>query len=475
VVERVADSADHAEGGETIDELDDGMVLELQLPGEGADRRQAVGRQALDRQKQLVLLGLEACLASRRFAERQKAAEEMAEMGEVLVVWFFPPGRVRGHGAEYYIVLRYKVNREAKGGAAAMSLKKAVLFGSLFWVAAITLLHAWLNLDLFRPKETTGRTFKVGFLPVTCHLTCPVNHFIQKNLNGDGGFEPIRFNGFPELKEAFISKYTDATFILGPLAMKLREDGVPIKIVYLGHRDGTALMVHRESGIFRIEDLKGKRVAVPNRYSNQRLLIHKVLSERGMKLSDVEIVEMPPPDMAAALYARAVDGITSGEPFMGQTELDGYGRVLYLTKDVWPEFISCVLAVREDVIQADRKKVQALVDGIAKSGVWLDQTMDNRMQAAQFVSKGYYNQDPRLLEFVLSKPPDRVKYTNLSVRRPDFEEIERYAREVGILNGTVHFDDYCDPSFVPPTATIVGFTFSDIDSRRRAQEKGLIR
>jgi NitT/TauT family transport system substrate-binding protein len=238
-----------------------------------------------------------------------------------------------------------------------MSQKKAVFWGSLFWVAAICLLHAWLNLDLFRPRQSTGRTFKVGFLPVTCHLTCPVNHFIQKNLNGEGGFEPVRFNGFPELKEAFLSKYTDATFILAPLAMKLREDGVPIKIVYLGHRDGTALMVHKDSGIFRITDLKGKRIAVPNRYSNQRLLVFKVLKERGLKLSDVELVEMAPPDMPAALYARAVDGITSDEPFMAQTERDGYGRVLYLTKDVWPEFISCVLAVRDDVIRDDRKMV----------------------------------------------------------------------------------------------------------------------
>ncbi len=355
-----------------------------------------------------------------------------------------------------------------------MSLKKAVIWGSLFWVAAISGLHAWLNLDLFRSREASAKTFKVGFLPVTCHLTCPVNHFIQKNLNGDGGFEPVRFNGFPELKEAFLSKYTDATFILGPLAMKLREDGVPIKIVYLGHRDGTALMVHKDSQIYRIEDLKGKRIAVPNRYSNQRLLIFKVLTERGMKLTDVELVEMPPPDMPAALYARAVDGITSGEPFMAQTELDGYGRVLYLTKDVWPEFISCVLAVREDVIERDRPRVQALVDGIAKSGVWLDKHMDNRMQAAQFVSKGYYNQDPRLLEFVLRKPPDRVKYTNLSVRRPDFEEIERYAKMAGVLNGTVHFEDYCDPSFVPPTATIEGFKFRDPTSTNAAKEKGLI-
>ena len=66
-----------------------------------------------------------------------------------------------------------------------------------------------------------------------------------------------------------------------------------------------------------------------------------------MTIKDIELVEMPPPDMPAALYAKAVDAISSGEPFMGQTELDGYGRVLWLTKDVWPNFISCVLAVHE--------------------------------------------------------------------------------------------------------------------------------
>ena len=277
------------------------------------------------------------------------------------------------------------------------------------------------------------------------------------------------------MKEAFISGYTDATFLLAPLAMKLVEDGVPVKIVYLGHRDGTALMVHKDSGIFRIEDMRGKRIAVPNRYSNQRFLIYKVLKDRGMKLEDIHLVEMPPPDMPAALYARAVDGITSGEPFMGQTELDGYGRILYLTKDVWPEFISCVMAVREDVIRKDRAKIQALVDGIAKSGLWLDQHMDNRMQAAQFVAKGYYNQNPRLLEFVLSKPPDRVKYTNLNVRRPDFEEIQQIGLDSGILRKKLDFLEYADPSFVPPTATIQGFKFEDAPSKAAAAEKGLIR
>jgi NitT/TauT family transport system substrate-binding protein len=45
--------------------------------------------------------------------------------------------------------------------------------------------------------------------------------------------------------------------------MALHEEGVPIKIVYLGHRDGTAMVVHKDSNIFRIEDLKGKTVRQP--------------------------------------------------------------------------------------------------------------------------------------------------------------------------------------------------------------------
>ena len=197
-------------------------------------------------------------------------------------------------------------------------------------------------------------------------------------------------------------------------------------------------------------------MAVPSRFSNQRLLLFRAFRERGLKIQDVTLVEMPPPDMPAALYAGAVDAITSGEPFMGQTELDGYGRVLYLTKDVWPNFISCVLAVKEEAIRNRRGEVQRLVDGIARSGKWLDQTMDHRMQASEFVSRNYYHQDPRLLRFVLSKPPDRVKYTNLIPLRKDFEEIQALGVASGILKGTARFEDYVDPSFVrdgePPVA-----------------------
>jgi NitT/TauT family transport system substrate-binding protein len=280
-----------------------------------------------------------------------------------------------------------------------------------------------------------------------------VTHFINEQMSGEGSYEPVRFNAFPEMKESIISKHLQATFMIAPLVMKMREQGTPVKIVYLGHRDGTTLMVHKDSDIRRIEDLRGRKIAIPSRYSNQHLILYKAFKERGMQIDPNLLIEMPPPEMPAALFSRSIDAVIAGEPLMAKTEMDGYGRVLFMTRDVWPDFISCVLAVREDVIAMRRAEVQSLVDGIARSGMWIDQdkdtTMSHRMQAADIAAqKQYYNQKPELIRFVLSKPPDRVKYTNLRVRQKDFEEIETYGKEAGIFAGTLRFDDYTDTSFV---------------------------
>src|ERR1700751_4522053 len=106
-------------------------------------------------------------------------------------------------------------------------------------------------------------------------------------MSGEGMFEPVRFNEFRSIQDALLSNNLQASFILAPLAMSLRERGSPIRIVYLGHRDGTAMMVHKESPIENIRDLKGKTVAIPSRYSNQYLILFKAMDERGMSIDDL--------------------------------------------------------------------------------------------------------------------------------------------------------------------------------------------
>ncbi len=260
-------------------------------------------------------------------------------------------------------------------------------------------------------------------------------------------FESRRYSDWPTLAEDLSTGNLTASFLLAPMAMSLKQRGVPIRVVYLGHRDGTTLMVRADSGITRFDQLRGKRILVPSRYSNQKLWIARLLRENGMTFSDVELSDCPPPDMPAMLATGGCDAYATGEPHAARAEMAGTGKVLLFTKDSWPNFISCVLVVREELIRTRRDLVQELVDGIAGSGLWLDRSQENRFEAADVVGKYYYNQDPELLRFVLSKPPDRVRYSQLTPLRKDFDEIMNLAVGSGMLERPIAFEEYADPSF----------------------------
>lgn len=266
-------------------------------------------------------------------------------------------------------------------------------------------------------------------------------------------FRSQKFGDWPTVKEALISKEIGAVFILAPMAMQLRLDGIPIKVCYLGHRDGTAIVVGKDSDIHDFGDLAGKICAIPSRYANQNILMHKMMRKWNMEPDSIELREVPPPEHPTALLSGSIDAYIVGEPFAAKAELGGYGRVLYHTKDIWEDFISCVLVVREDLIVEERELVQELIDGIAKSGKWLDEDQAHRMDAAEMAARGDYSpQSPDLLKYVLSKPVDRVKYTNLAPLKSDFDEIMELAYEIGVLSDRIEFEEYADDTFVKPLA-----------------------
>jgi NitT/TauT family transport system substrate-binding protein len=255
------------------------------------------------------------------------------------------------------------------------------------------------------------------------------------------------FQGFPEIKEALMSNKMQAGFMVAPMAIALRAQGVPIRIVYLGHRYGSAVVVAKNGPVKTFADLRGKVVAIPSRFSDERLIIFKALKQNGMTAKDVHMVEMSPPDVAGALAAGAVDAFSMGEPYPSQAEMAGFGRVLFHAREYWPDYMSCVLVVRQDVIDRRPEVVQTLVDGIARSGLWLEGGKRHRLQAADFVGRYYYRQDPRLLRWALTNPLDRVMYEPLSPRKKDFEMVVALMQETGVLDHYIPFEEYVDTRF----------------------------
>jgi NitT/TauT family transport system substrate-binding protein len=293
-------------------------------------------------------------------------------------------------------------------------------------------------------STTAYETLAVGFLPVTCHLTCPVTDYATRT-SASTRFESQRFTDFPTVVETLKSGRLDATFMIAPLAMKLREQGVRVKIVYLGHRDGSTVMVRKDLPARSLKDLAGRTFAIPSKYSNQNLVIRKLMLDEGVDPSTVDFIEMPPPDMPGALASKAIDAYFIGEPHAARAELDGSGRVLYHAKDIWPRFISCVLVVTEKLIAERPDVVRDLVRGIAESGEWAEQ---HRVEAARVVSP-YFRQDEALVRYVLTQPPDRVSYRMLTPLDAEMQQIADMGLAAGILERRLDVKDLVDRQFIP--------------------------
>lgn len=304
-------------------------------------------------------------------------------------------------------------------------------------------------------SKSDGRVIQVGGLPVTCNLTLPIAcaakqaSLTPETRDQTVAFEYSKYSGWPEIKESLMAGRIQAAYMLAPLVMDLTNMRIPLKIVSLGHRSGAVIMVRTDSPYQTFSQLKGKRIAIPSRFAVDFLFLRKMLARENMDHSDIEIVEMPPPDMPAALYANAVDGYCTGEPFGAAAQQAGYARPISMTRDEWSNYICCVLTVREELIQARPDVVQDMVNHIMGAGAWLDQGAENREKAVQIAAgRQFFNQDPKILRFVMENPTDRVTYGDMRMIREEFDELMELSIAAGTLNRPAPFEQYADESFV---------------------------
>ncbi len=356
-----------------------------------------------------------------------------------------------------------------------MQKSKSIPIAAIIVLCFVTLgllRHQSLNKPRTHDKEDNHKapvtlnerqTLTVAFLPVTCHLTCPVTDYASKTSTTGTEFDAMRFGEFPSIVEALKSKKLLAGFLTVPLAMKMVEQGAPVRIVCLGHRDGSQITIRKEDPAKTILDMRGKTIAIPSPFSNENFLLNKLMRDNKMSKGDIKTVVLAPPDMNAALSAKAIDGFVVAEPFCGKAEMDGYGRTLYYAKDVWPNYISCCLVVHKDLIDEKPNVVRDLVRGIIASGEWAEK---NRANAATLVSPArYLGQNVKLLNYVLTQQPPRVSFVNLNPTDAELQKIMDMGISLGFLKKKTQMADLIDRQFITsdiPAATIEMSRMSEI-------------
>lgn len=296
---------------------------------------------------------------------------------------------------------------------------KLIIF-SLLWIFIISLLHYRVN--GVRDSRTVVR---MGYMPVITNLAAPVLDYASKNGNNIR-FQALKFASFAEMAEALRNDEIHVAFIIAPLAIVLRQQGVDVKVIYIGNRHESTMVVRKGIGVSALADLKGRTIAVPMRYSGHNLSLLKQMEDKSIK--GIKIVEMNPPDMAAALSSGALDAYFVGEPFAAQTLVCGESEKLFYVEDVWPGFICNLMLIKNNYMKRKPEVVSQLVQAAARSGLWAEK---NPRDAARIASR-YWGQPESLVYYALTTPVGRIVYDQFVPRQDELRYMAKLMLNFGL-------------------------------------------
>ncbi len=115
----------------------------------------------------------------------------------------------------------------------------------------------------------------------------------------------------------------------GAAALIARVNGNPVKSIYVYSRpEWTALVTRPDTGITKVEDLKGKKIAV-TRGTDPHIFLTRALADAGLTDKDVSLVLLQHADGKLALLRGDVDAWAGLDPLMASAELEGGAKLFH--------------------------------------------------------------------------------------------------------------------------------------------------
>jgi sulfonate transport system substrate-binding protein len=206
--------------------------------------------------------------------------------------------------------------------------------------------------------------------------------FLEEDLARDGiKVEWVKSLGSNKSLELLSSRSVDFGSTAGAAALIAKANGNPIRAVYvLSRPEWTALVTAPGSGVARLEDLRGKKVAV-TRGTDPFVFLLRALDSAGLSPADVELVPLQHPDGKAALERGEVAAWAGLDPLMATSEVE-HGSLLFFRNPDWNTY--GVLDVREEFA--------------ARYPGYVD-----RVLAAYERARAFARQDPAALRAALAK------------------------------------------------------------------------
>src|SRR3954452_24343771 len=260
--------------------------------------------------------------------------------------------------------------RAAHGGHVMSIFSRRSLLGSALIIGLLP--TSLLAAD--KPKEI--RIDWATYNPVS--MVLKERGLLEKEFAKDGiGVRWVQTLGSNKALEFLSAGSIDFGSTAGSAALISKINGNPIKSIYVYSRPEWTALVTKDPAIRKIEDLKGKRVAV-TRGTDPHIFLVRALQSVGLSEKDITPVLLQHPDGKTALIRGDVQAWAGLDPMMAQAEVEDGAKLFYRKPEAntWgilnvreeflkdhPDLVRRVLAVYEEA----RKYSLANYDEVKKA------------------------------------------------------------------------------------------------------------
>ena len=157
-----------------------------------------------------------------------------------------------------------------------------------------------------------------------------------------------------------------------------------------------AILIHKDSSIKNIQDLKGKRIAL-QKGSNMHEFLANVLNKAGLKWSDIEPIWLPPADAGAAFDKKSVDAWAIWEPNL-TTAIETTQAKTLIDGQVFPKTYLYYVA-HPTFAQAHPDAIKKVIKSLNQADEWIIKNPDEALKT-YVASTGL---DKKIAQIVLNK------------------------------------------------------------------------
>ena len=265
------------------------------------------------------------------------------------------------------------------------------------------------------------------------------------------------FNDGPLLQQAVAAGDLDVAYVGSPPVYHWFSRGLESKILAQVNYGQAAVIANAKSPINTVSDLRGKKLAGVAKGSGMDVLLRGYVLKEKAKLDpeqDVTIINMPAPNMNAALEHNEVDAAFSWEPFVSQSLLRGTSKLVLDVNKELPQYPWYVVISLPKTLKERPDDVTKLLRAHLKAIAYLQTHPE---ESNQIIAQEFKLESTQAINGKVVKPEEIVqearKRMGWSARldAKDLQFVQRlmdYSLSLGFINKPLKVEQVVDTTFL---------------------------